>query len=207
MADITPLPSAGERPERFEVDRRTLARIDSDSYTGSGYDRGHLALNYAIATRYGAAAQRETFLMSNVMPQLHSLNAGLWKQLELRAATSYPARFGEIWVICGPVLSVPPSRLPGRARTRPAIPDACYMILVDESDDRVRTLAFLFPPEPARSAELSDYLTTIDEIEYRTGLDFLAALPDPADPAETAKTAKTALEAQPASRVWQTGPH
>ncbi|MCC5024848.1 MAG: hypothetical protein J6386_19565 [Candidatus Synoicihabitans palmerolidicus] len=75
----------------------------------------------------------------------------------------------------------------------------------------VRTLAFLFPPEPARSAELSDYLTTIDEIEYRTGLDFLAALPDPADPAETAaktaKTAKTALEAQPASRVWQTGPH
>ncbi|MCC5024847.1 MAG: hypothetical protein J6386_19555 [Candidatus Synoicihabitans palmerolidicus] len=47
MADITPLPSAGERPERFEVDRRTLARIDSDSYTGSGYDRGHLALNYA----------------------------------------------------------------------------------------------------------------------------------------------------------------
>ncbi len=193
VADVSPLPTPAERPDRFEIDRRTLARIDSDAYTGSGYDRGHLAPNYAIATRYGEAAQRETFLMSNIMPQLHRLNAGLWKQLEMEIATAYPARFGEIWVLCGPVLGHPPARLPGSARNRPAIPEACYMILLDESDGRIRTQAFLFPASPADSARLGDFLVTIDELEQRTGLDFLATLPDDAE---------TALESKRASRVW-----
>ncbi|WP_221031234.1 DNA/RNA non-specific endonuclease [Actomonas aquatica] len=193
VADISPLPTPAERPDRFDVDRRTVARIDSDAYTGTGYDRGHLAPNYAIATRYGEPAQRETFLMSNIIPQLHRLNAGLWKQLEMEIATAYPARFSEIWVLCGPVLGNPPARLPGSARNRPAIPEACYMILVDESDGRVRAQAFLFPSSPADSARLGDFLVTIDELEQRTGLDFLPALPDPAE---------SALESKRATRVW-----
>ena len=193
MKDISPLPDSGERPDNFEVDRRTIARVDSDAYTNTGYDRGHLAPNYGISTRYGDAAQRETFLMSNVMPQKHGLNAGLWKQLELRAATSYPARFGEIWVLCGPILPPTLTRLPGRSNSRPVIPEACYMILIDESDNRVRTLAFIFPQEPAPNTDLSHYLTTIDEIERRTDLDFLAALPDDAE---------AELESRPAARVW-----
>jgi len=193
MQDVTPLPESGERPDRFEVDRRTIARVDSDAYTNTGYDRGHLAPNYAISTRYGESAQRETFLMSNVMPQKHGLNAGLWKTLELRAATSYPARFGEIWILCGPVIDPTLTRLPGRGNRRPVIPAECFMILIDESDNRVRTLAFLFPQEPAPNTDLSHYLTTIDEIERRTDLDFLAALPDDAE---------AELESRPASRVW-----
>ncbi len=193
VVDLTPLPDAPERPDAFMVDRRTVARVESDAYTGSGYDRGHLAPNYAIATRHGVAAQQETFLMSNIVPQRHSLNAGLWKQLEMEIATAYPARFGEIWVLCGPVLGDPPARLPGRDRNRPAIPESCFMIVVDESDGRVRTQAFLFPAEPRDGTRLGDYLTTIDEIEFRTGLDFLAELPDDAE---------SALEAKRASRVW-----
>ena len=47
------------------------------------------------------------------------------------------------------------------------------MILVDESDGRVRAQAFLFPAEPADHARLADFLVTIDEIEQRTGFDFL----------------------------------
>jgi endonuclease G len=193
LVDLTPLPDAPERPDRFDVDRRTVARISSDDYTGSGYDRGHLAPNYGIATRYGAEAQRETFLMSNIIPQRHSLNAGLWKSLEMEIATAYPARFGEVWVLCGPAITAAPERLPGRNRVRPAIPHACWMIIVDESDGRVRTMAFLFPSDPAKDTKLEDFLVTIDEIETWTGLDFLADLPDEAE---------TALEAKRASRVW-----
>lgn len=195
VKDIDPLPEAAERPERFEIDPRTVARIDADAYTSTSYDRGHLAPNYAIATRYGAEAQRETFRMSNIIPQRHGLNAGLWKQMEMRAATSYPARFGEVWVLAGPVFKQPdPPRLPERSiGVQPAIPEACYMILVDESEGRVRSLAFLFPQEPAAGAEPEDFLTTVDEIERRTGLDFFAELnPD----------AETELEARRAARVW-----
>jgi endonuclease G len=198
MHDISPLPAPGQRPERFEPDPRTLARIAPEAYTGSGFDRGHLAPNYAIATRHGETAQRETFLMSNIIPQRHGLNAGLWKRLEQRTATSYPARFGEIWVIAGPVFDTPRADGARRLGARGSgggvrVPSACFMILADESDGRVRSQAFLFPQEPPAGARLEDFLTTIAEIERRTGLDFFAEL-DAATQAE--------LESRRASRVW-----
>lgn len=194
VKDVNPLPPPKARPERFEDDVRTVARVEPEAYANSGYDRGHLAPNYAIATRYGSAAQRETFLMSNIIPQRHGLNAGLWKRLEMQAATSYPARFSEVWVLAGPVFQRTPARLRSRGRmVAPAIPDACFMIVVDESAGRVRTLAFLFPQEPAADAQADDYLTTVDEIERRTGLNFFAELPPGAE---------TELESRRAERVW-----
>lgn len=189
VADLTPLPSAPERPDAFEVDVRTLSRVRSDAYTNTGYDRGHLAPNHAIATRHGEQAQRETFLLSNIIPQKHGLNAGLWKQLETRIATSYPARFGEVWVLAGPVFSRQPP--PTLGRDGPAVPDACYMIILDESDGRLRSMAFVFPQDAA--GELDRHLTTIDAIETRTGLDFFPALAD---------AAENQLESQRASNVW-----
>jgi endonuclease G len=180
---------APPRPDQFAVDARTVARIDPDVYTRSGYDRGHLAPNFVIATRYGAQAQEETFRMSNIIPQKHALNAGLWKQLEQRIAKSYPGRFGEVWVQAGPVFGTKPEKL----RRRVAVPEACYMIIVDESEGRVRAAAFLFPQETPVGAVLGDYLASIDEIERRTGLDFLSELADPAE---------NALEARKLERVW-----
>lgn len=182
------LKAAPPRPDEFAVDPRTVARIEPGVYNRSGYDRGHLAPNYAIATRYGEAAQKETFLMSNITPQKHGLNAGLWKELEQKIATNYPGRFSEVWVIAGPVFGARPQNL----QRRVAVPEACYMIIVDESDGRVRAQAFLFPQEPA-DATLDAYLTTIDELERRTGLDFLRDLPDDAE---------NALEARQVERAW-----
>ena len=188
VRDVEPA-TVPERPEKFTMDRRTAARIDAEAYSRSGYDRGHLAPNFAIATRYGTAAQEETFLMSNIIPQKHALNAGPWKQLEQRIATSYPGRFGEVWVLVGPVFAPWPKKLHGRV----AVPEACYMIIVDESEGRVRAAAFLFPQETPAEAPLENYLASIDEIERRTGLDFLAELPD---------AAEAALEARKIERVW-----
>ena len=104
-----------KRPEGFFTDPRTAARVESADYSESGYDRGHMAPNYAIGTRYGAAAQEETFKMSNVCPQRHRLNAGLWKDLETKIADNYTGRYGQVWVIDGPVFG-PEDRL--RASTR-----------------------------------------------------------------------------------------
>jgi endonuclease G len=126
--------------------------------------------------------------MSNIIPQKHGLNAGLWKTLERKIATNYPGRFGEVWVIAGPVFGARPERL----QRRVAVPEACYMIIVDESDGRLRAQAFIFPQEPA-DPQLDRYLTTIDEIERRTGLNFLAELPDDAE---------NALESRAAGRAW-----
>ncbi|MFT3828947.1 MAG: DNA/RNA non-specific endonuclease [Opitutaceae bacterium] len=187
--DLERIPVPPERPDKFVEDPRTVARVRPEDFAGSGYDRGHLAPNYAIATRFGAEAQAETFLMSNIVPQKHALNAGLWRELELRAATSYPARFREVWVMAGPVLGARPAHLRGGA----AVPESCWMVLVDEHEGRVRAQAFLFPQDAESDGSLAQYLTSIDRIEALTGLDLFPDLPD---------AAEAALEAQIAPRVW-----
>jgi endonuclease G len=180
---------APPRPDAFTVDRRTAARIESSDYTRSGYDRGHMAPNFAIALRHGRSGQEETFLMSNIAPQRHALNAGPWEALERRIARNYPARFGEVWVIAGPVLGEKPERLRGRV----AVPEAFFMVIVDESEGRVRAQAFLLPQEAPEDAAPAGYLTTVDEIERRTGLDLLRDLADEVE---------AALESRRAARVW-----
>jgi endonuclease G len=189
VPDLPTLPRPAPRPEKFEVDRRTSARVASDVYAGSGYDRGHLAPNYAIATRHGSQAQRETFLMSNITPQLRALNGGLWRELEMKIATSYPARYGEVWVLTGPVFGAQPQQLRGAV----AVPEAFFLIVVDENEGRLRTLALLVPQEVPASADPERYLTTIDEIQRRTGLDFLAELDD---------ASERQVEQVRAARLW-----
>lgn len=187
--DMVRIPEPGRRPGQFETDRRTAARIPPDAYSNSGYDRGHLAPNYAIATRHGPVAQRETFLMSNVTPQKHALNAGPWRELELRIATSYPARYGEVWVLTGPVFESNPRRL----RAGVAVPESFFSIVIDEVEGRLRTIALIIPQEAPADASLERYLTTIAEIQRRTGLDFLSELADDHE---------KAVEEQKARRVW-----
>lgn len=189
VRDVSPLPAPPERPGTFLVDTRTLVKITPEDYTHSGFERGHMAPNYAIATRYGAEAQRQTFLMSNIAPQRRELNAGLWKELEMKIATAYPARFSEVWVLAGPIFDRQPREL-GRGV---AIPGAFYMIVIDEAEAGLRAQAFLLPQELRPDANLSDLRTSIDDIEQRTGLDFLSGLPDEAE---------SVLERRVTDRVW-----
>ena len=189
VADVKTLGETPPRPERFETDLRTAARVGESAYTNSGYDRGHMAPNYAIATRYGEEAQRETFLMSNIVPQRHALNAGVWKEMEMKIATSYPGRFGEVWVIAGPVFGARPERLRGG----PAVPEAFFMVVIDESDGRVRAQAMVFPQETPAGAGPEGFVVSVDEVERRTGLDLLHELPN---------AAEEVLEAKRVERVW-----
>jgi endonuclease G len=189
MRDLPRIPAPAARPGKFEVDRRTEARVAPDEYSGSGYDRGHLAPNFGIATRYGREAQRETFLMSNITPQRHALNAGLWRELELKIATNYPARYEEVWVLTGPVFGAGAASLRGRVR----IPEAFFLIVIDEHEGRLRTLAFIVPQDAPAGAEPGRFLTSIAEIQRRTGLDFLVELED---------AAEREVEGRRARRVW-----
>lgn len=186
----------GPRPAGFRVDTRTRSLVRSEVYTNSGYDRGHMAPNYAMAICHGEQAQYASFLMTNVVPQLHGLNAGLWKDIELRIAQRYSERFGEVWVANGPVFtSGVAARYIGPSDTRVRVPDAFWMVVARRtSDGRLLTVAFLVPHrEIWRDLDLSRYLVSIDEVERVTGLDLFPLLPEPT---------QRVLEASPAPRAW-----
>ena len=95
----TPAHSTTERPSRFLDDPRVSGEAQHDDYTHSGYDRGHLASNAVIGSYFGATAQRETFYMTNIIPQTPKLNrGGVWRQIE-RLEMGMGAAFRDAWVV------------------------------------------------------------------------------------------------------------
>ncbi len=183
-------PADPQKRPAFQKDRSVESSPNADAYKGSGYDRGHLAPNFAIATRFGEAAQKRTFLMTNIVPQTPSLNQGVWCDVEHRIASLWSGRYGEVWVIVG--------ALPGRERLPSGveIPSALYQLVIAQTEDGVRALALVFPQEISQSAYPTRYMVSIAELEAMAGIDFLPDL--------DSFIAKP-LKAQTPTRLWPVG--
>lgn len=174
------------RPRRFDSDWRSLrcltfvACVTHRDYTGSGYNRGHLAPNHIIATRYGAKAQQQTFLMTNISPQRPHLNQRTWQRIEALAANQFSQTHAPFWVITGPIFNDKPSFLSSSAK-RIAIPDSFYKIFIKPSetaDQLPKVLAFIVPQTVRGNEDLRQFLVTVNEIETQTGLNFFHQLGD-----------------------------
>jgi endonuclease G len=177
-----------KRPKGFKTDLRTLSRIAPNDYSKSGYDRGHMAPNSAIAMRYGLEAQLETFLMSNIVPQTPELNRKVWQRIE-KMEDEYANRLESIWVLTGPVFDEHIQTITNNIE----IPDAFFKIIFDEEKGNLRTMAFLIPQTVTGKEPIEHFFTSIDEIEKLTGLDFLKPMTDEYE---------NQLEAAAAGKLW-----
>lgn len=185
---------AYERPN-FRRDGSVPSAPRPGDYERSGYDRGHMAPNYAIVTRYGEDAQKRTFLMSNIAPQRPALNRSVWRNLEHRIADLWTERYGEIWVIVGAL------SMPGNNETLSGtdidVPDAYYQLIVAQEGMNLRALAVLIPQTVRWGAYAARHLISIDELEELTGFDFLPELP---------QFIQSPLESELPSRLWPIRP-
>jgi len=181
-----------KRPSSFKVDWRSANKVTHKDYTRSGYDRGHMAPNYAISTLYGRQAQLDTFLMSNITPQKPKLNRKLWQRLEEVGVKHFTQLSGKLWVITGPVFDEDVQRLDSAWRVE--IPDAFYKIYIRaRAEQPPQTLAFLMPQNVRGNESLARYVVSIDKIEALTGLDFFSELDDGIE---------AKVEARTVSSVW-----
>lgn len=166
--DLPPRPS-------FTLDTRTLRRVAHGDYSGSGFDRGHLAPNYLMALAYGPDAQAATFRMSNIVPQAPRHNQLLWQRMEELEADALVARHDRLWVLTGPVYGEAPESLASGV----AVPEALYRIWLREEDDgQLRVAAFLVPQRVCGDERLEAFVVPVRVVEQRTGLDFFHELPD-----------------------------
>ncbi len=193
---LAPVPEDAQRyrrPDRFATDWRSLVRIDHDDYTDSGYDRGHLAPNYAISRLYGRSAQLDTFLMTNITPQKPRLNQKLWQRLEEVEVDIFARHFGTLWVVTGPIFGPETKRLPTSMWVE--IPEAFYKIYVvpARTGKTPQMLAFVVPQDVKGTEPLDRFVTSVDQVEALTGLDFFHQLED---------TLENALEARSDPRAW-----
>ncbi|SEB95825.1 endonuclease G [Tenacibaculum sp. MAR_2009_124] len=144
---------------------------DWRNYKKSGYDRGHLCP--AGDRRFSKKAHDETFYTSNISPQEHKFNAGIWNKLEQK--TRYWAKkYDHLYVVTGGVLK---NNLNSIGKENVSIPEEFYKIILDYSAPEIKAIAFLMPHKESNKP-LYEFVTSIDEIEKKTGIDFFPSLPD-----------------------------
>ena len=164
---------AVERKDNFREDKTvSTGSATLQDYKKSGYDRGHMAP--AADFRWSAEAMDDTFYLSNMCPQTHAFNAGIWSDLE-SAIRSMAYEDGSIYVVTGPVLTDGPYDTIGENDV--AVPSYFYKVVLDYSEPTLKAIGFILPHENSKNP-LSYFAVTVDEVEERTGLDFFPLLPD-----------------------------
>ncbi len=202
----------GERPAWFtdkglfeaglapKDDSYKIPKATRERMTDGGIDRGHLCPKF-LAARMSPEAEYNTHTLLNAVPQYHEFNAGIWLDLE-RLTGAWAQRFGRVWVVTGPVFYGKPKEFIGEGKEkRVAVPDALFKIVAREgAGEKPEALAFIYPQRDPSYGEKpyrhEKYLTTVDEVERLTGLDFLTLLPD-----ESEKAVESARHAS----LWATG--
>jgi endonuclease G, mitochondrial len=162
----------------------TLPQAALADYSGSGFDRGHMcpSADRTLTT----AANSQTFLLTNMVPQAANNNRGPWAAMEndLRAI----ARTGkELFVISGGVFTSGS----GRIGSGVWVPDKTFKVVVvldavgqgpADVSSGTRVIGVMMPNANALISEAADwhsFRVSVDAIEAATGDNFLSDV-DPA---------------------------
>lgn len=120
---------------------------DDEDYSGTGYDKGHMANAEDFA--YDCDLDKETFCYYNCVPQTTKLNRGIWKTWETKVRKLSQSK--PVFVIAGAIYT---DQLLKDGHTV-VKPDYCYKIVVDPPTGNI-IYCLLFPNDKTgRVEELS----------------------------------------------------
>lgn len=149
-------------------------RVTPHDYIRSGYDKGHMTPSADRSNNPDDNAA--TFLMTNILPQAPDNNQGYWARLEEYGRT-LAAQGNELYIIAG---GYGQKGTIGKGKV--IVPARIFKIIVVTTpglgvngiNDSTRVIAVDTPNvDGNREADWSDFLTTVDAIEEKTGYDFL----------------------------------
>ncbi|PHJ59077.1 nuclease [Nostoc linckia z18] len=167
-----------ERQNNFRPDSTLPAgwlRVTPSMYSGSGYDRGHIAPS-GDRTRT-IEDNTATFLMTNMMPQTPDNNRNTWGNLE-DYCRELVSQGKELYIVAGPFGSQG-QPLKGKV----TIPQTTWKIVVvlDSPGSGIngitantRVIAVNIPNEQEINNDWRAYKVSVDELEKLTGYDFIS---------------------------------
>ncbi len=177
-----------ERTDRFLEDPEvSTGSAKNADYSGSGFDRGHLAPAADMA--WSEESMKASFYFSNMSPQLPGFNRGVWKRLE-ELVRDWAKSHEHIYVVTGPVLTTP--ELPTIGENAVAVPRYYYKVIIDYTEPEWRGIGFVIE-NTSSSLPLHSFAVSIDSVQRLTALDFFHFLPD---------TIETRLEAENCFSCW-----
>jgi len=153
------------RHDNFRPDTRlpVSERSELKDYSRSGYDRGHIVNNRDLTPEN----RDESFLLSNIVPQVPENNRGIWSAIE--SATRYEAkRRGQIYVITGALFQGQPLQsLKGRV----IIPTSLYKCIYDVSKQQAGCYT------TANTSGDQYAVASVAEVELAAGINLFPAMP------------------------------
>ena len=169
------------RQNDFRPDERlpqNWTHVMPNDYSRSGYDRGHLCPS---ADRSNSEeSNSETFLMTNMTPQTHALNAGPWEKLETYSR-SMVRRDTTLYIIAGQYGEKE------KLKNKVSVPTNFWKIIVvlpangnvSAINANTRIIAVDMPNnEEVGNENWRKYRTTVKNIEQKTGYNFFSNTAD-----------------------------
>lgn len=155
-------------------------RVRHDDYSNSDYDRGHMVRS-EDRTR-SAEDNDSTFILTNVLPQRHDLNAGPWLRLEDFCRKLAVTDHRELFIVAGGIYNSKPKTIGHDL----AVPDAFFKVVLvlperpkdpdwrpDFNAPGIRVLAVLIPNTSGiMDHPWKKYKTTVAEVQRNSGFKF-----------------------------------
>jgi endonuclease G len=160
-----------KRPFFNEDPKVKTGSADWRNYKKSGYDKGHLCP--AGDMGFDMSAYNDTFFTSNISPQVHEFNGGVWNRLEQKVRY-WAAIYDGVFVVTGGILD---QKIGTIGDETVVVPKYFYKVLLDTSNGKYKMIAFLIPNERS-DRPLYDFVVSVDSIEKMTGVDFFPKLED-----------------------------
>lgn len=158
-----------KRPYFIEDPKVTTGSADWRNYKKSGYDKGHLCP--AGDMEFSKDAYDDTFYTSNISPQRHDFNSGIWNRIEQK--TRYWAgKYNDIYVVTGGILKDSDKKI---GTEKVSVPKYFYKIVLAKLGKEHKAIAFLVPNEDS-DKPIYDFVVPIETLEKMTGIDFFPNL-------------------------------
>ena len=144
--------------------------VRPQDYARSGYDKGHLAP--AADMTYSLPSMENSFLMTNISPQIPGCNRGIWKRVE-NQVRRWAIREEKLYIITGPIF---PKNPPIMGKTAIPVPEAFYKVVLDLTPP-MKMIGFIVPNKTSKS-QLSSFAVPVKTVENMTGFNFFSELDD-----------------------------
>jgi endonuclease G len=171
---LTPEHAIGciERSNAFASDQSLPAdkRSTPDDYNHSGYDQGHQVPDGDQS--WDPVVEHESFIMTNMAPQLPGLNRGIWKALETYVRIWAWQQHQPLTIYVGPIYS---DKSPVIGADHVVVPDAFYKVVIN--DVTHEAMAWILPQQANLKLDLTPFRIGIHDLEQITQIGF----PVPAD--------------------------
>jgi DNA/RNA endonuclease G (NUC1)/fibronectin type 3 domain-containing protein len=181
------------RNDTFRADPDVLPtwfRVLGSSYSGSGFDRGHMMPNADRDKETSVPINQATFLMTNMIPQAPDNNQGPWANLEGDLRLLLPG--DELYIVSGPAgqggtgSNGFANTIAGGNVVVPSSTWKCALVLPKASGNDVarvtastRTICVIMPNiQGIRNDDWHIYLKSVDQVETLSGYDLFANVPD-----------------------------